>query len=77
MNPGPGRERQQGQVMVLFILGLFAIIGMVGLVLDGGSVFAFRGPLSGTYTFDDADAEAWAERAASHVASLPPKTKRK
>jgi Flp pilus assembly protein TadG len=42
MNPGPGRERQQGQVMVLFILGIFAIIGMVGLVLDGGSVFAQR-----------------------------------
>ena len=42
MNPGPGRGRQQGQVMVLFILGIFAIIGMVGLVLDGGSVFAQR-----------------------------------
>jgi Flp pilus assembly protein TadG len=34
--------RQRGQVMVLFLLGLMAIIGMVGLVLDGGSVFAQR-----------------------------------
>jgi Flp pilus assembly protein TadG len=42
MNAGRGPERQQGQVMVLFILGIFAIIGMVGLVLDGGSVFAQR-----------------------------------
>jgi Flp pilus assembly protein TadG len=37
----PG-ARQRGQVMVLFLLGIFAIIGMVGLVLDGGSVFAQR-----------------------------------
>jgi Flp pilus assembly protein TadG len=36
------RERQQGQVIVLFLLGIFAIVGMVGLVLDGGSVFAQR-----------------------------------
>ena len=42
MDQGPTRERQQGQVMVLFILGIFAIIGMVGLVLDGGSTFAQR-----------------------------------
>ena len=42
MDRAPGRERQRGQVMVLFILGIFAIIGMVGLVLDGGSVFAQR-----------------------------------
>src|SRR5215204_5809893 len=34
--------RQRGQVMVLFLLGIFAIIGMVGVVLDGGSVFAQR-----------------------------------
>ena len=34
--------RQRGQVMVLFLLGIFAIIAMVGLVLDGGSVFAQR-----------------------------------
>ena len=42
MDHGSARERQQGQVMVLFLLAIFAIIGMVGLVLDGGSVFAQR-----------------------------------
>ena len=42
MDHGPTRERQRGQVMVLFLLGIFAIIAMVGLVLDGGSVFAQR-----------------------------------
>ena len=42
MDHEPGREQQQGQVMILFLLAIFAIIGMVGLVLDGGSVFAQR-----------------------------------
>jgi len=37
MNPGPGRGRQQGQVMVLFILGIFAIIGMVAMGTVGSS----------------------------------------
>ena len=36
------RLGQKGQVMVLFLIGIFAIISMVGLVLDGGSVFAQR-----------------------------------
>jgi len=36
------RRGTRGQVMVLFVIGIFAIIGMVGLVLDGGSVFAQR-----------------------------------
>ena len=36
------RTRQGGQVMVLFVIAIFAIIGMVGVVLDGGSVFAQR-----------------------------------
>lgn len=38
-----GRSRhQEGQVLVLFALGLVAMIAMVGLVLDGGSTFAQR-----------------------------------
>ena len=37
MDHEPAQKRQQGQVMVLFLLAIFAIIGMVGLVLDGGS----------------------------------------
>jgi Flp pilus assembly protein TadG len=36
------RERERGQVLVLFALSLIAIIAMVGLVLDGGSAFAQR-----------------------------------
>jgi Flp pilus assembly protein TadG len=42
MDHEPAWERQQGQVMVLFLLAIFAIIGMVGLVLDGGSAYAQR-----------------------------------
>ena len=37
-----GREREQGQILVLFALSMVVIIGMVGLVLDGGGAFAQR-----------------------------------
>jgi Flp pilus assembly protein TadG len=83
MDHGPSRKRQQGQVMVLFLLGIFAIIGMVGLVIDGGSVFAQRRDqqtaadlaamagaaayLNGTGT--QAEREAYAESVAVSVAS--------
>ena len=33
---------ERGQILVIFVLAIFAIIGMVGLVLDGGSAFAQR-----------------------------------
>jgi hypothetical protein len=36
----PAPER--GQILVIFALGLVAIVAMVGLVLDGGSAFAQR-----------------------------------
>ncbi len=36
---GPGR-RQAGQVLVLVVLGLAAMLGIVGLVIDGGYAFA-------------------------------------
>ena len=39
--PGP-RERERGQILVLFALSAVAIISMVGLVLDGGGTFAQR-----------------------------------
>lgn len=39
---GTGAERERGQILVLFALGLVVIIGMVGLVLDGGDTFAQR-----------------------------------
>lgn len=37
-----GAHRERGQILVIFALGLVVMIGMVGLVLDGGSVFAQR-----------------------------------
>jgi Flp pilus assembly protein TadG len=37
-----GESREHGQIVVLFALGLVALIAMVGLVLDGGSTFAQR-----------------------------------
>ena len=36
------RERERGQIIVIFALALVAIVAMVGLVLDGGSAFAQR-----------------------------------
>jgi Flp pilus assembly protein TadG len=35
-------DGQRGQIIVIFALGLVAIVAMVGLVLDGGSAFAQR-----------------------------------
>lgn len=37
-----GVERQRGQAIVLFALSIVAIIAMVGLVIDGGAVYAQR-----------------------------------
>jgi Flp pilus assembly protein TadG len=37
-----GRGRESGQILVIFVLSAVAIIGMVGLVVDGGSTFAQR-----------------------------------
>jgi TfoX/Sxy family transcriptional regulator of competence genes len=46
--------------------------------LGGGPFGPEERPMGGYTTIPDgADAEAWAERAAAHVATLPPKTKRK
>lgn len=83
MDRRTAEERQRGQVMVLFILGLFAIIGMVGLVLDGGSVFAQRrdqqtaadlAAMAGAAAFlnatgTQAEREAYAETVATSVAN--------
>ena len=35
-------DGQRGQILVLFVLGLIAITGVIGLVLDGGSAYAQR-----------------------------------
>jgi Flp pilus assembly protein TadG len=42
MNSDLQRRREGGQALVVFVLALVAIIGMTGLVLDGGSAFAQR-----------------------------------
>ena len=36
------RREEEGQALVLFVLALAAIVGMAGLVLDGGAAFAQR-----------------------------------
>lgn len=35
-------RRESGQILVMFVLVVFVIIGVIGLVLDGGSAFAQR-----------------------------------
>jgi hypothetical protein len=44
MSPSPRREghvrsRERGQIIALFAIGLLAIIGMVGLIIEGGNIF--------------------------------------
>src|SRR5262245_11535342 len=36
------RTRQRGQLLVIFALALIGIVGVVGLVIDGGSTFVQR-----------------------------------
>ena len=36
------RQREDGQILVLFALSAIAIMAAVGLVLDGGGAFAQR-----------------------------------
>ena len=40
--PRRRHSREDGQIIVIFALALIAIVGMVGLVLDGGSTYAQR-----------------------------------
>ena len=44
MSPHHARTSQaeRGQILVIFVISVVAIMGMVGLVLDGGSAFAQR-----------------------------------
>jgi hypothetical protein len=41
-NARPSDRSDRGQILVIFALGLVAMIAMVGLVLDGGDTFAQR-----------------------------------
>ena len=38
----PGRRSERGQVLIIFVLAIVTIVGLVGLVLDGGAAFAKR-----------------------------------
>lgn len=42
VSSAPSSDGERGQILVLFALGLVAMIAMAGLVLDGGSVYAQR-----------------------------------
>jgi hypothetical protein len=40
--PTPRREPERGQMLVIFALALIALVGMVGLIVDGGDTFLQR-----------------------------------
>jgi len=40
--PGQTRHRERGQILVMFVVAIFVVVGVIGLVLDGGSAFAQR-----------------------------------
>ena len=42
MQPPTEGDRQRGQILVIFALGLVAIIAMTGLVIDGGMTYVQR-----------------------------------
>ena len=40
--PGSRREPERGQLLIVFALALTALVGMVGLIIDGGDTFLQR-----------------------------------
>jgi len=40
--PGRAHDGERGQIIVIFVLGLFALVAMTGLVIDGGNAFLQR-----------------------------------
>jgi hypothetical protein len=38
----PARRSESGQILIMFVLALFVIVGVLGLVLDGGAAYAQR-----------------------------------
>ena len=40
--PGSARRGERGQILILFVLAIFVIVGVVGIVLDGGAAYAQR-----------------------------------
>jgi Flp pilus assembly protein TadG len=77
------RSGERGQVLIVFVIAIFAIIGMVGLVLDGGSAYAQRrdeqnvadiaavaGATAYLNTAGNATAKATAADAAAHALAV-------
>jgi len=42
MHPTRSRDTQRGQILIVFTLALVAMIGMTGLIIDGGDTFVKR-----------------------------------
>src|SRR5690348_8390640 len=63
-----GSRRSRGQTIVIFALALTALIGMVGLVIDGGNAFAQQRK---TQNGADAAAEAGATELARRAIGVP------
>jgi Tfp pilus assembly protein PilX len=40
--PDPTRRGERGQILILFVLAIFVIVGVIGIVLDGGAAYAQR-----------------------------------
>jgi hypothetical protein len=38
----PARRGERGQILILFVLAIFVVVGVVGIVLDGGAAYAQR-----------------------------------
>ena len=38
----PARRSERGQILIMFALAIFVIVGVVGIVLDGGAAYAQR-----------------------------------
>ena len=68
LNPRRRRQVDSGQTLVLFALGLVALIAMVGLVIDGGNAYAQQ---RRTQNGIDAAAEAGAVQLARRLVGLP------
>lgn len=42
MRHDSARRGERGQILILFVLAIFVVVGVVGLVLDGGAAYAQR-----------------------------------
>jgi Flp pilus assembly protein TadG len=72
------RTQERGQILVIFVLGLVAMVAMVGLVIDGGSAFAQRrdqqnvadlAAMAGATAYLNAPGDAGAKTAAAEAAA--------